>query len=80
MTWYWDVTEVGTTSQTLHVWDHTGTEVYTESRSSWSWTGDTPDIVYEQIRNNLDAGISDYNNNALADAVSDNIVKGSPPP
>lgn len=79
MTWYWDISNLGTTTQTLQVWDHTGTQVYTETRTSWIWDGDTPDVVYEQMSGALDSGLSMYNEQTTIDAATDNVVRGTPP-
>lgn len=36
MTWRYSFSGLGTEQQTIHIEDHTGTEVYAETRSGWS--------------------------------------------
>lgn len=79
MTWYWDISNLGTDSQTLRVWDHTSTEVYSETKTSWEWNGEYPDEVLDAMNTNLDNGLSLYNQTTLIDAATENIQRGSPP-
>lgn len=45
MTWTWDISGLGTTEQTLTVYDSDGNSVGSETREGWTWSGEYPDAV-----------------------------------
>lgn len=68
MTWTWEITGLGTTSQTLTVYDDNGDEVASDTRDGWTW-GDEhigvdgysyPDYVHNVVaRHDLLAALTD---------------------
>ena len=55
MTWTWDVSGLGTTEQTLTVYDPDGNSVGSETREGWTWSGDYPEAVADLMPSTLDA-------------------------
>lgn len=55
MTWTWDISGLGTTSQTLTVYDPDGNSVGSETREGWTWRGDYPDAVADLMPETLSA-------------------------
>jgi len=49
MTWTWQIDGLGTTEQTLRVFDSDGVEQYSETRKGWSWSGDYPNVVQKTV-------------------------------
>lgn len=44
-TFYWEIEGLGTTNQTLIVYGADMNKLGSETRESWSWTGEYPDAV-----------------------------------
>lgn len=55
MTWTWEITGLGTTEQTLTVYDPDGNSVGSETREGWSWSGDYPDATTNLMPETIEA-------------------------
>ena len=55
MTWTWDINGLGTTEQTLTVFNPDGESVGSETRDSWTWYGDYPDVVTDLMPETIEA-------------------------
>ena len=49
MTWTWDIGGLGTTEQTLTVWNPDGETVASETREAWTWSDPCPEYVEEVV-------------------------------
>lgn len=67
--WYWDIDGLGTTDQTLRLWNPQGEEVGSENRDGWSWSGDYPDVILELMPETLEGVVAIQRNR---------IVRGRP--
>lgn len=54
-TFYWDIEGLGTSEQTLTVYDPDKNPIDSETRNGWTWKGDYPDAVADMMPMTLEA-------------------------